>query len=357
MSEEHYALILAGGSGSRFWPLSRHRRPKQLLRFFDEETLIEKTLRRLDGVLPPENILILTNAEQEPEVRKVVTSIPPENILSEPAKRDTAPAVALGVGWVARKNPKASMAILPSDQLIQDEDAYKQTISDALKIAQESSSLFTIGIKPTWPCPSYGYVERGAEWKPETVDTNLKIYEVLKFREKPAPELAEQYLEAGNFTWNAGMFIWSIEAVTNELKQHCPELTSFIEDLKSAPDMDSVIENQFPTLPKTSIDYALMENAAQVCNIEATFDWDDVGGWPSVAKYLTQDDNGNSVKAELCTIDAQGNIVYSDSDQQIALLGVRDLIVVQTGDALLVAHRDHADDIKKLVDRVPKELQ
>jgi len=357
MPQDYYALILAGGSGSRFWPLSRHRRPKQLLRFFDEETLIEKTLKRLEGLLPPENILILTNSEQVDEVRKVVTTIPKENILAEPAKRDTAPAVALGIGWVARKNPNAAMAILPSDHLIQDEDAYRKTLGDALAMAAGSPSLFTIGIKPTWPCPSYGYVERGDAWTPDNIETDLDVFEVKRFREKPAPELAEQYLEAGNFTWNAGMFIWSIPAVTAELERHCPELASFIGDIQKQPDMHAVIEEQFPTLPKTSIDYALMEKAAQVCNIEANFDWDDVGGWPSVAKYLDQDNDGNSVKAEISTLEADGNIVYSDTDQKIALLGVRDLIVVQTGDALLVAHKDHADQIKKLVERVPKDLQ
>ena len=352
MADDHFALILAGGSGTRFWPLSRHRKPKQLLALFDDETLIEKTISRLDGLVPRENILILTNADQVDGLR-AVADLPPENILAEPAKRDTAPAVALGVGWVARKNPNATMAVLPADHLIQDTAAFQAVLGGSIEIAAQSSSLVTIGIKPTWACPSYGYIERGQR---VDVDADVTAFEVERFREKPAPKLAEQFLEQGNFTWNAGMFIWSIATVTAELSTHAPELADFIGATRDAEDMQSVIDAQFPTLPKTSIDYALMEKASSVLNVEATFDWDDIGGWPSVARYLDQDSDENATRGPVSQLESDNNIVYGATGKRIALLGVNDLIVVETDDALLIANRNQADDIKKLVEIVPEEL-
>lgn len=350
MADDHFALILAGGSGTRFWPLSRHRKPKQLLALFDDETLIEKTISRLDGLVPRENILILTNADQVDALRAVV-DLPAENILAEPAKRDTAPAVALGAGWVARRNPNATMAVLPADHLIQDVPEYQKVLGGALEIAAKSPSLVTIGIKPTWPCPSYGYIERG----PRT--ENFNAFEVLSFREKPDAELAGQFLERGNFTWNAGMFIWSIPTVFAELSRHAPELAAFVETIRDSPDMRAAIDSRFQQLPKISIDYALMEKASSVLNIEATFDWDDIGGWPSVAKYLDQDEGGNSTRGAVSQLESANNIVYNAGGKRITLLGVHDLIVVETDDAILIANRADADKVKTLVDIVPEELR
>ncbi len=351
-----YALILAGGSGTRFWPLSRNAKPKQLLNLFDESTLLDQTIARLSGLIPIENILILTNRLQEDEVRKVAHLLPPENIFAEPAKRDTAPAVALGIGLIAARDPDATMAVLPSDQLIQDTAAFQSVLSDSLSIAATTEALVTIGIKPTWPCPSYGYIERG---KPATLALDLahEAFEVSCFREKPNPELAEQFLRQGNFAWNAGMFVWSLKTVTAELQRHTPQLAGFIENLKKASDPASIIADHFPRLTPISIDYALMEKASQVLNIQATFDWDDVGSWISVAKYLNTQGNHNQTNDEITEIDSENNIIFNArKEARIALLGVDDLIVVQTADALLIANRHQADDIKKLSDRLPEEL-
>ncbi len=356
MASENFALILAGGSGTRFWPLSRHRRPKQLLRLFDDETLIEKTISRLDGLIPPENILILTNHEQIEEMRLAAKILPPENILAEPAKRDTAPAVALGIGWVARKNPNATMAVLPADHLIQDRAEFHRTLGGALEIAAKTDHIVTIGIKPTWACPGYGYIERGNAAKVDGATTDVQVFEVERFREKPSSDLAEEFLRQGNFSWNAGMFIWSLPTVTSQLKKHCPELGVFIDEIATGPDMMATIEGKFGTLPKISIDYALMEKAEKVYNVEATFDWDDVGGWPSVASYLEGDESKNRFRGVLSEIESRENIVYSTTKQHIALLDVDELIIVQTEDALLIANRDRADDIKKLIEKVPKDL-
>jgi len=353
-----YALILAGGSGTRFWPLSRDARPKQLLNLFGDDTLINQTIDRLDGLVPKENIFILTNAVQEEAVRSICPDIPAENIFAEPAKRDTAPAVALGIGLIAARDPEAIMMVLPADQLIQDIGSYQTVMRDAVTAAANTDSLVTVGIKPTWACPSFGYIERGDRAVISNTEMTNPANKVVRFREKPNPELAEKFLKQGNFAWNAGMFIWSITTVINELSVQCPELADFISEVRNSPDIKATVNAQFPDLTPISIDYALMENAKEVLNIEATFDWDDVGSWISVAKYLEQKENENATNSPLVEIDSQNNIVFTKGkNKQVALLGVDDLIVVETDDSILVANRHQADSIKQLIGKLPAELK
>lgn len=355
--ENTYALILAGGSGTRFWPLSRNSKPKQLLDLFGTGTLLEQTIQRLEGLVPFENILILTNDLQVDAVRALATMLPPENIFAEPAKRDTAPAVALGIGLVAARNPMAVMMVLPSDQLIQDTAAYHAIMRDALATAEKSDGLVTIGIRPTWACPSYGYIERGELATIGGLDLANRPVEVKRFREKPSPDLAEQFIAQGNFSWNAGMFVWSLPTVIQQLTNHAPELAGFVSKLCQSTDIQATVAAQFPELTPISIDYALMENADRVLNIEATFDWDDVGSWVSIAKYLENYGDENRANEPITEIDSENNIIFNARPgTRIALLGVDDLIIVQTGDALLIANRHQADAIKKLSDLLPKEL-
>lgn len=352
-----YALILAGGSGERFWPLSRRSRPKQLLALFSNETLLEATLRRLDGLVPPENILILTNADQEHGVRALVPQLPAENIVAEPAKRDTAAAIALGVGWVAARAANATMLVLPADHLINDVAAFQQTLRTAVAAAQQTGELVTIGIKPTWACPGFGYIEQGEPLAIDGAPGGPRVLEVVRFREKPGAELAETFVQQGTFRWNAGMFIWTVPAILCAFERHAPELGQFIKRLHAEEDFAELLRDGFPALPKISIDYAIMEKAGRVLMVEAAFDWDDVGGWIAVAKYLENDGTGNASNAPLKEIDATDNIVFSTQPTLIALMGVHDLIVVQTADALLVCHRHEAEKIKQLVAKMPAELQ
>jgi len=352
-----YALILAGGSGQRFWPVSRDAQPKQLLKLFGDKTLLELTIDRLEGVVPRENIVILTNAQQLAGVRAVLPDLPAENVIAEPEKRDTAPAIALGIGWIAARDPQATMMVLPSDHLINDHAAFQSALRGACETAEASQGLVTIGIKPTWPCPSYGYVERGQRSHFHAVKEEVAIYEVTRFREKPSIELAESFLAQGNFTWNAGMFIWTVPAVVGELCHHAPALEKFISELRHSTDFTATMTSQFPTLPKLSIDYALMEKASRVLNIEATFDWDDVGNWTSVGRYLQADAHGNQHNCALSEHSTSNNIIFSQTGQRIALLGVEDLIIVAAQDALLIATKAHAESIKKIVDGLPKELR
>ncbi len=351
-----YALILAGGSGTRFWPLSRNARPKQLLSLFDDETLIEKAINRLDGLVPPERILVLTNEIQFDAVRAVLPQLPAENIVAEPARLDTAPAIALAAGWIAARNPEATMLALPADQLVIKEAAFREVLAAAVWAAGKEEAIVTLGIKADWACPSYGYIERG-DLIAEAPGSGAAVHEVTTFREKPSVETAQRYLESGRFSWNAGIFVWTIPTLMRELSQHCPELADFVSELRDAPDFAAIVSERFPCLNKISIDFALMEKAARILNIEAEVGWDDVGGWPSVAKYLEHDKAGNASRCSLLAVDSRNNIIFSPPGSPlITLLGVENLIVVQTADALLVANRDNADQIKKLVDLLPDEL-
>ncbi len=333
MADSIYALILAGGSGERFWPLSRRNRPKQLLRLVSKSSLLEETVARLDGLVPPERTLVLTNVEQEKAVRDLLHRFPKENIIAEPAKRDTAAAVALGAGWVAARDHAATMLALPADHVIGDRAAFQETMKTAATAAQETGSLVTIGIKPTWACPGFGYIEQGEPVRLRK-DGKVAVHRVVRFREKPNVDLAESFLRKGNFRWNAGMFVWSVPTVLSEFNRHAPELADFISQIRSGKDLDKNLRERFPKLPRISFDYAIMEKADR-----------------------KKDQHGNAANSTLSTLDASDNIVFNDGETSIALLGVHNLIVVRTTDAILICHRHQAERIKELVGKLPRELQ
>ncbi|MEP7071047.1 MAG: sugar phosphate nucleotidyltransferase [Verrucomicrobiota bacterium] len=352
MGGELYALILAGGSGERFWPLSRRTLPKQLLRLVSEKTLLETTFSRLQGLVPPERILVLTNVEQEEATRSVLPQLPADNIVAEPAKRDTAAAVALGVGWVAKRDHTATMVVLPADHVIDDTAGFQTTISIAARTAEKHNALVTIGLRPKSAHPGYGYIELG-----EPLDQANKVWRVSRFREKPNAELAESFVRTGNFCWNAGMFVWSVPTVLTEFNRHAPELARFQAMCSASDSFAQALGERFARLPKISFDYAIMEKADHVLMVEAQFDWDDVGGWQAVARYFQSDENGNAANCSVTALDATDNIVFDEEVGNVALLGVNNLIVVRTGDAILVCHRHHAEKIKNLVAKLPKKLQ
>jgi mannose-1-phosphate guanylyltransferase len=356
MSNPIYALILAGGSGERFWPLSRRNRPKQLLHLVSERTLLEETVARLEGFVPTERILILTNIEQEKGVRDLLEGFPKQNIIAEPAKRDTAAAVALGAGWVAARDHSATMLAFPADHVIADRAAFQETMKTAAAAAEETGALVTIGIKPTWACPGFGYIEQGEPVRLRS-DGKIAVHRVVRFREKPNVDLAESFLRKGNFRWNAGMFVWSVPTVLSEFNRHAPELADFISQVRSPKDLDKILHERFAKLPRISFDYAIMEKAKHVLVVEASFDWDDVGSWQAVARYFKKDEHGNAANGALTALDSNDNIIFNDGETTIALLGVHNLIVVRTGDAILICHRHQAEKIKNLIGKLPPELQ
>jgi len=357
MPDSIYALILAGGSGERFWPLSRQARPKQLLRLVSNKTLLEETLARLEGFIPPERILILTNREQGSAVRKLLSNFPKENIVAEPAKRDTAAAVALGTGWVAAHDHAAIMLVLPADHVIKNRTAFQETLALASDAAEETSELVTIGIKPTWACPGFGYIELGKPVHLRKRPDRDAIHRVLRFREKPNLDLAESFLRKSNFRWNAGMFAWSVPTVLREFNRHAPELADFISQVGAPENFEKALSERFSKLPRISFDYAIMEKADRVLVVEASFDWDDIGSWRAVANYFEKDKQGNAANRAITTLDSSNNIVFEEDGTSIALLGVHDLIVVRTRDALLICHRHEAERIKDLIGKIPPELQ
>jgi mannose-1-phosphate guanylyltransferase len=357
MPNSLYALILAGGSGERFWPLSRRARPKQLLRLVAEQTLLEQAVSRLDGLVPPERLLILTNVDQEAAVRELLPQLPKENIVAEPAKRDTAAAVALGAGWVAARDHSATMIVLPADHVINDTAAFQKTLTAAAAAAEETGALVTIGIKPTWACPGYGYIEQGEPVQLRSSGPDVGVHRVVRFREKPNADLAESFIRKGNFRWNAGMFVWSVPSVLSEFNRHTPELANFISQLRVPGNLQKTLEQRFRNLPRISFDYAIMEKADRVLVVEAGFDWDDVGSWRAVSKYFKNDDEGNAANCAITALESSNNIVFNPDGQRIALLGVHNLIIVRTADALLICHRHQAEKIKNLLGHLPEDLQ
>jgi mannose-1-phosphate guanylyltransferase len=352
-----YALILAGGSGERFWPLSRRARPKQLLKLVSDKTLLEETIDRLEGVVPRERILILTNVDQEKAVRELLPDLPRANIVAEPAKRDTAAAVALATAWVAARDHRATMMVLPADHVIRDRAAFQETMRTAARAAEETGSLITIGIKPSWACPGFGYIEQGAPAPLKERSSPNDIFRVIRFREKPDSELADAFVRKGNFRWNAGMFVGPVATVLSEFNRHAPELADFISQLRAPGNWERALGSRFAGLPIISFDYAIMEKADRVLMVEASFDWDDVGGWRAVASYLPQDENANAANCHLTTLHASNNIVFSETPTEVALLGVHNLIVVRTKDSILICSQHDAEKVKRLVGKLPPELQ
>jgi mannose-1-phosphate guanylyltransferase len=349
-----YAVIMAGGRGERFWPQSRLKRPKQLLPIVGDAPLLAQTVERLRGFLPLEHILVVTNVEQVESVREVCPSLPCDNIIGEPIGRDTAAAVGLSTLLVARRDPEATFAMLPADHVIHDNEGYLRDLETAFAAAEREEALVTLGIRPTHPATGYGYIERGAPCGPE--EAPEACFKVVRFKEKPDAATAAAYLEQGNFLWNAGMFVWRVPVISHEFARHTPELWTALDAIKVGLEkgqaLDDLLRAHYPTLPKISIDFAVMEKAAEVRVVPGSFDWDDVGEWPAVARHFTPDAAGNVQRGDTLIEDGRNNIVINEGGHLTAILGCENLIVVQTPDATLVCPKDRAQEIKALVKKI-----
>jgi mannose-1-phosphate guanylyltransferase len=347
MKNNLYVFIMAGGSGERFWPASRTATPKHLLRLLGEQTLLEQTLRRFEGIVPWEQVFVLTNAAQLAATREAVPFLPTENIVAEPAKRDTAPAAALATAIANSRNPDAIAALFPADSMIHNAAAFQSQIQSATEFVGCNDSIFTFAIRPTHAATGFGYLKLGA---PATTKSSQEILVVEKFVEKPDAKKAQDFVVEGRYGWNAGMFLWKTAAFLCECERQQPELAAFISAFPQDYSIDAVatyLGEVFPSLPKISVDYAIMENARSVVASWADFDWDDVGSWTALPTHLGKDDSGNTFKGPVLQIDSSRNIVVA-GQRTVALCGVRDLIVVETPDAILVCHRNAAESIKKL---------
>lgn len=348
---KRYVVIMAGGRGERFWPVSRLARPKQLLPIVGEKAMLTQTVERLSSLVDSKDVFVITNAEQRDAVLEVCPALDPAKVIGEPVGRDTAAAVGLAAVLVRREDPGATFAMLPADAVIHDADGLCATLETAFQAAEAQSVLATVGITPDFPATGYGYIQQGDKLSDYAGRT---VFKVRRFVEKPDEATARGYLESGDYFWNAGMFIWSVASIVTELQKSTPGLWTALQaidaGLEAGQDLDSLLAGHYPNLEKISVDYAIIEKAGNVVMVESGFDWDDVGEWPAVARHYPADEAGNVVRGSAELVDARGNIVYSQDDGHlIALLGVEDLIVVQTGDATLICHKDKAQDLKALV--------
>jgi mannose-1-phosphate guanylyltransferase len=343
-----YAVIMAGGKGERFWPLSTSKHPKQLLALVGDQPLIAQAVDRLNGLMPPENIFVVTNADLVAATRDAAPLLPAANIVGEPIGRDTAAAVACGGALVKAKDDKGVFAVLTADQVMGDLDVFSATLKGGMDLAEQHDILVTIGIEPTFPSTGFGYIESGADF---TSAERVEYRKAVRFVEKPDEKTATQYLATGTFYWNSGMFIWSVPSLEKSFKTHCPEMALLMDSLTGYARDGKIIEGMdatYPALGKISIDYALMEKADNIVMACGTFAWDDVGSWPALESHFPQDDHGNTKIGQVEALDAERNIVLS-KDHLTAVIGINDLIVVQADGVTLVCPKDRAQDIKQMV--------
>lgn len=344
-------MILAGGSGQRFWPLSREDKPKHLLALFEGRTLLEMAVERALALAPRQQVWVVTQRGQLEAARQLLPQLGGSQFLIEPMARNTAAALSLAAAWVMRLDPQAELVVLAADHHINPMAAFVQTIERALVAARQHQALVTVAVRPTWACPSFGYLECGEALPLEAV------LEVKAFHEKPHSAQAAQFLQSGKHRWNAGMFIWGLPTLLAQLQRHAPAYAELILQGAQAEVFDLAVEAAYPTLPRLSIDHALMEKAAGILAVEASFQWDDLGHWSSLAAHLPADGHGNAHEGRLAALESQRNLVFCQTGQQVALVGVDDLIVVSTADALLVTRRDKAEELRKLVAGLPPELR
>lgn len=359
MSEHHYAVIMAGGGGTRLWPVSRKEKPKQLLPLIGQETLFQSTVKRLQNLFPPERILVVTIEEQAKEMKLQAPEIPVENYLIEPAPRGTASVVGLAAIALKKRDPHACMAILPSDHFIRNVDLFHYLLKTAFDVA-ENNYLVTLGITPTSPSTAYGYIQQG-----KSVDGryNYPVYMVEKFVEKPNEETAQKLLRSGDHSWNSGMFIWQVDTILNEIEKQMPELhqeLTAIEQDWGTNKQNETLEKHWQGLQNQTVDYGIMEQAEKVAVLPAGgLGWSDVGMWSSLFEVLLPDMNGNiSTNTALhLPHETHNTLVYGESERLIVTIGVDDMVIIDTGDALLVCKTDQSQRVKEVVEHLKKHRQ
>ena len=350
-----YAVIIAGGRGERFWPLSTSRAPKQLLRLFGGQSLLAQAVNRLDGLVPPERRFLITTAEIRSAVLADSPAIPADQIIGEPFGRDTAAAIALACALVRQRDPAAAFCVLTADHLIRPAERFREDLRLCLESAlAKDDRLITIGIPPAYPAEGFGYLETD----PDRDSGSFRA--VRRFVEKPDQTRAQSYIAAGNYYWNSGMFVWSVKALTRAFERHQPALSRMMDRIPERSAADALTEQLatiYEDLEKISIDYALMEKAENVWMLPAGFEWHDVGSWSAVAEHFPADQDGNTAVGLSALVDSANNIVVGPEDHLIALLGVNDLTVVNSGRATLVCPRDKIQEVKRVVEALKQSAR
>ncbi|SHJ68589.1 mannose-1-phosphate guanylyltransferase [Desulfofundulus thermosubterraneus] len=347
-------VIMAGGSGERFWPYSRKEKPKQFLPVAGEGTLLQQAVRRARLLVPWSNIYIVTGCQYLGLVREQVPDLPPENLLVEPVGRDTAPCIALAASLLKARDPGTVMVVLPSDHMILDEKRFAEAIRDAVAVAKETKGLVTIGIRPTRPETGYGYIHVGPISRVEMG----RALRVRKFTEKPDLETAMAFLASGEYLWNSGMFVWEVRAIQDALERYLPELACGMRPIAEAvgtASFDAVLAGHFPRLPRISIDYGVMEKADNVWAVPGDFGWDDLGTWTALERVAGKDADGNLVQGQAVLVDTRETIIRSDSGKLVVTFGLKDTLVVETPDVLLVADKKRAQDLKAVLNELRRQ--
>ena len=359
MNKNYYAVIMAGGGGTRLWPLSRKKHPKQMLSLFDERSLFQTTIERLDGVFPPENIYVITVQEQADELKAQCPGIPESNFLIEPLPRGTASVVGLGAIALQKRDPNAVMAVLTADHYIADEELFRSLLITAYEAAQDGF-LITLGIEPSYPATGFGYIQQG-----NTIGNyqGFNVCRVLRFKEKPDDIQARQMLDEGDHSWNSGMFIWRVDQIMDEFQRQMPELYQSLQRIGQnwgTKTQQDVINREWQKLKSETIDYGIMEKANQVAVIPAVgLGWSDVGSWDSLYDLLDRDQNGNIIMGgNHVSLDTRDTLIYVQKQHRlIVTIGVDDLVMVDTGDVLLVCHKEQAQKVRQVVNQLKKNGQ
>ncbi len=343
------ALIMAGGRGERFWPKSRKNLPKQFLALTDDgKTMIQLTVDRILPLVELEDIYIATNKNYKELVKEQLPGIPEENILCEPVGRNTAPCIGLGAVHIAHKYDDAIMLVLPSDHLIKFNNMFLNAIRSACQVAEDDDNLVTLGITPNYPETGYGYIK----FDPHSMEGNA--YTVERFVEKPTLEVAKEYLATEEYLWNSGMFIWKVSSILKNIEKHIPQVYAGLQRIQAAiatEQQEQILEEEFVQMPSISIDYGVMEKAEHIFTIPGTFGWDDVGSWLAVERIKKSNESGNVVTGNVITVDTNNCIIQGES-KLIAAVGLEDLVIVDTADAVLICEKDKVSEIRKVIENL-----
>jgi mannose-1-phosphate guanylyltransferase len=351
-----HALIMAGGGGTRFWPRSRLKRPKQFLRLAGERTLLQQAFDRIEGPVPPANTWVITADMHREEVARQLSPVPGDQVVGEPVGRDTAACIGLGAALIIRRDTRATMLVMPADHVIEPIQEFRRAVQAAEQMAEEHvGALITIGIPPTYPAIGYGYIQRG----PAVAQRQgIGVFKVQAFREKPSRDTAERFLASGEYYWNSGIFVWKAGTILDALRGRQPKLHDAVQRIADAwntSDRQAAFRREYERLDRISIDYAVMEHAKEVLVIQAPFRWDDVGSWLALERLHPQDADSNTVLGLHCGLKTKGCVITADSGHLIATVGVENLLIVQDGNATLVAHRSEEGAVKQLVEHLKQK--
>jgi mannose-1-phosphate guanylyltransferase len=352
-----FAVIMAGGVGTRFWPKSRGSSPKQFLEILSQGTMIENTLERLSPLVKQDDVFVVTNRQQVDMLRKLVTWIPSQHVLAEPLGRNTAACIGLAALWIERINPEGMMVVSPADHIVKNPEEFVRILRLALRVAEEKEALVTIGIKPTHPETGYGYIQNAEEEIDRNEYRAEGVYRVKTFAEKPNLETAERFLKSGDFLWNSGIFIWKARVILREIELHLPDLYEQLRDVAKAigtPVYEQTLEHAYRIIRSISIDYGIMEKAGNVFVVKGDFGWSYVGSWDEVVRLTPKDADGNSMKGRVFNFASKNNYIDA-GNKVVAAVGIEDLVVISTDDALLICKKGKSQEVKDVVDFIRRK--